>query len=93
MSQDFDVLREIAKQVNSTNQRIGQLLNEHGYRHENGEPTDKAKDKEWVQPYRLDCSVTSWKWNVQSVLAWLRQLEAKNPGTITPKKIPQPRNK
>ena len=93
MSLDFEVLREIAKQVNTTNHRIGQLLKQHGYRDENGEPTEKAKDKGWVQPYRLDCSVTSWKWNAEGVLGWLRQLEAKEPGTITPKKIPQKRTK
>ena len=93
MTPGFEVLREIGKQVNTTNQRIGQLLNEHGYRDTKGVASEAARQHGWAVPYRLWYGGSSWKWNVQGVLAWLQQLEAKEPGTITPKKIPQPRKK
>lgn len=93
MNPDFEVLRGIARRVNSTNQRIGQILNEYGYRDPKGVATKLARQLGWAVPYRLWRGGSSWKWNVQWVLEWLEELAANNPGIITPKKIPQPRKK
>jgi hypothetical protein len=93
MSQDFDVLTVIGRRYNSTSHRIGQLLKQHGYRDENGEPTEKARGFCWVKRYEFKKGRSNWKWNVEKVINFLDALEAKNPGTITPKKIPRPRKK
>ena len=88
-AQDYMVLRSVAPDLNTTNQRLGQILEEQGYRRLDGMPTELAKARAMAVKFRLDCGRIGIKWHKPTVLELVRALEEQCPGTITPRKIPR----
>ena len=87
MDEEYEVLRAIAKRLGTTNQRLGQILNDTGFRNADGSPTQLAKQHGMTIAYRLSYGGTSMKWQVKKVIDLVRLLEIRHPGTLTPKKI------